>query len=268
MTSFLIGYPDIPESSEITTSEAFDLDFPHYNLITGYKFQHAFLQTASGTTKTITFDLGASTTRSAEYVYLARADLLQDALCTTFKLQRSTDGSAWTDVVSQASFGSETLYGAKLDDWFSTFAATTAYRYWRLSYEVSGSSKIAHSKAYFGSWLDLGREPSDFTIKRSPQSKGRFVAGSGAVHYNRMSEDAYDISLEWDVIADAEAVEFEKRIIDRKHIDTFLFYTDSVHNILDNHRVMLGKVKNASRVQDRHMPNCNRLSLEFEELIG
>jgi hypothetical protein len=166
-TSLLIGYPDIPELAEITPSEAFNIDFPHYNLITGEKYQHALLETASGTTKTITFDLG-STTKTANYVYLAKANFLQGVgLVTTFKLQRSPDGSAWTDVVSQASFNSQTLYGSKLDDWFSTFATTSAYRYWRLSYTVSGSSSIPHSKAYFGSWLDLLGEPVDYVVKKA-----------------------------------------------------------------------------------------------------
>ena len=195
MTSFLIGYPDIPKDSETTASEDYDQDFPIYNLITGHKYQHSIFKTATGTTKTITYDLGAGNERGAEYVYIARADLLQNAgLCTTFKLQRSSDGSSWSDVVSQASFNSQTLYGAKLDDWFSTFAATSNYRYWRTSYTVSGSSKIPHSKLYLGSWLDLEQEPMKYDIRKYPKQKGDFISGRGAIHYGRVSEDAYKIS--------------------------------------------------------------------------
>lgn len=263
-TSFLIGYPDIPfQALKIAPSATFA---GLHNLFRGPKYSIAALAASASGTKTLDFNLGSGFTASAQYLYIARADLLiSPGLVTTLKLQRSTDGSSWTNEVNQTSFGSVTLGGPDSSDWITTFTQSSAYRYWRAEYTVSGSSKIPHSKLFFGSFLDMGVEPEEWSLIRVPAIQSRFVADSGAEHFERNGRAVYKLKISWAGVSNTAAKNFMLRVGNRRHIDTFVLYTATQNEVLDGLKTLYCKCTAAQRVQMDGSPDWNLISAEFEE---
>jgi len=91
VTNFLIGYPDIPASaSTITSSHTASTTYPRTNLITGGRGAWSELASTTADDTYIQFDLGAATTKSAQYLALLRAKVLQRYYGNKVKLTGST----------------------------------------------------------------------------------------------------------------------------------------------------------------------------------
>jgi len=95
MTNLFLGLPDVPEkATRIDTNGSFGANTPIYNLIAGERYQIAKLSAATSDLTRINFDLG-SVTRAANYVAIARADLLKAANVGRVVVRGSTQ-SAFT----------------------------------------------------------------------------------------------------------------------------------------------------------------------------
>jgi hypothetical protein len=107
MTSLLIAHPDTPfVAPYIYPSAAANAYKREYNLIAGDRAT-MFELAAAGTSFSLTFGLG-STTRAADHLILARADILQTIGVTTVTLAYSSDDSSYSTAYTNASFASAT----------------------------------------------------------------------------------------------------------------------------------------------------------------
>lgn len=96
MTSFLIGYPDIPQAATtITKSHTEDSSFPQVNTISGGRGLWHQVSTATADDTYVEYDLGAATTKSSAYLAIQRANLARKRYANKIKLTGSS-ASAFT----------------------------------------------------------------------------------------------------------------------------------------------------------------------------
>jgi len=263
-TSLVISYPSIPFAAPyINVSAASNPYRPEYNLIAGERYL-TFEKSAAATSWDITFGLG-STTKSADHLILARADILQSLGVTDLTLSRSSDDSAYTTELTTAAFASATLYGPDGNDYIAEFTATSAYQYWKLA--LSGAScKFNFSKLNVGTFFDFGVEPSAYEIDKPPAREAAFRSDSGALRMARTDQPRYFVRLAWSHVSDALATSFMQNIERYKHINPVFLYTRSVHAVLDNQRLLNCWLLNAT---SRYIePGWNEVTADFVEVIG
>jgi len=126
---------------------------------------------ATGTgTQDLTWDMGSGLAFQADYLVIARADLLKEA-GSTVVVQHSPDASAWTDAFTAVAMGIiETLPGPVGKHWYKSFASQTK-RAWRV--RITGSSKIPQmSGVWLGKKLTLSRTVTD-TIEQGVSRSNR-----------------------------------------------------------------------------------------------
>jgi hypothetical protein len=255
-TNLLIGYPDIPLASESATmSRAASSLYPYTNLFGGNKADLMYVDTpATGDTR-LTFSLPSGVTRAANFVYLARANLLkQDAVATiTVRAGTTTDYATAATIRTYSSFGSTALYGPNADDFIDSFTTSSAYRYWFVNYNSTAASSFAHAKLFFGRAFDIGIDPNaEATITR--------VRAGGA-----QRRAIYSFEFSWSGVSYAKAVEMYESIYRlRRHMPLVLF-TSSWHDILMGNRVIFCRLLDMS-MPPRVTDYCD-VSATFEELI-
>ena len=159
MSFFKFGYPTIQNNATASANLTTSITRPLTNLFSGSRSDRFEIATASTTTLTISYDLGASTTKTASFLAIMRAKLLLRNNCATVRL--FGDASAVKPGIPITTVTlSSTLMGPNDEDYFVEFAETAAYRYWWLELVNEGTaSKYNCSKVFFGKALDLGREP-------------------------------------------------------------------------------------------------------------
>lgn len=167
MTSFLIGYPDIPfRAASMSASDTVDASYPVKNLATGGRGS-MFRLSSAVTAPWVKASLPAATTASIQYFFMARANLIKAAGATRVRIQRSSDDTNWFDVIGTLSnYQTRTFTGPRSEDLLFTSSfndeigsyTATAYQYWRLTFNGT-AQKYMFSKWYCGSWFDFGREP-------------------------------------------------------------------------------------------------------------
>lgn len=272
MTSFLIGYPDIPISSiTITPTEAFAEDNQVENLITGHRYLLGKLNAASATSpKDIVFDLGSDSNnhKPGSYIIIGRADILKNANVTQLDVSRSSNGSLYTSEYNDSSFNSATLYGPRSEDYIGTFTETSNYRYWRVRYTVSGSSGLSHSKVYLGTLFDFEVEPADYDVQRQPAEITTFTATDGSKWVGKTSDPVYRVSLRWEFVTDDKVTEFNQKINKRKAIDTYFLYTATQTEVLDEKTLIHCQLLNARTERVSGIADCNTVYAEFVEVLG
>lgn len=185
---------------------------------------------------------------------------------TELRVDRSTDGAAWTNVYDDASFSSATLYGTRSDDYIGTFTLTDAYRYWRIRYDGS-SQKFRHSKAYLGKLFTFDYSP-DFEFDIIESGEAEWYSSSGAIHLVRPDEPIYRFTMTWQFQTDSTIQLFMDRIAKHSELSPVFLYTTAQHQILDSKRLVHCNVVS---VEHRKMPginNKNDLRVIFEEIIG
>jgi hypothetical protein len=268
MTSLLICYPDIPYNAvTITPSATTDTAQNEFNLTAGPR-SNGFALASAGTTLTLDFDLGAgfaTEQNTVNYVILARADKLQAGAMSQLLIRSSSNGSVWTTRITQSSFSSATLYGPRSDDYIQLITATSAFRYWRADYTTT-SSKLPHSKLYFGTYFDWGREPSTYKISR--EASGDLLRmSSGAQYGERIEEPRYFFEFTWYGITDAKIQSFQTAMAKSYYRANGVFlYTDSLHHVLDNQRLVHCRMLEP-RARKIHN-NYYEVTIAFEEMIG
>lgn len=164
-------------------------------------------------------------------------------------------------------FSTATLYGPRSDDYVTEFTTSSAYRYWWVDLDCSASSSYAHSKLYFGSWIDFGDTVKDFQITRENTRATQFIAGSGAKHIGRNEQPKYRLNVEWEGITDDQLKDFVTKVADITYTKSGVFlYSSTSHEILDNQRLLHCKIIDFT--SENVKTDYNNLRVEFEELVG
>jgi len=265
----LIGYPDIPYYSiEVTPAETYSDFRPVYNLFRGYRCHHGELETASNTTRLIDFNLGAGGTRTASYLILGRADLLEDQGVTDVTLQRSPDNAVWT-TVSTSSIASNLMTGPKTQDLVLTFTETSAYRYWRVYFNGTTVSKLRFSKLYFGNMFDMGVPPDNFSYQIAEDSYSEFYADSGAIHPEQFREPQRSIAVTWVGVTDAKCDELmgSGNVIKSNSKGLFL-YSPSQPQIINSDGLLHVEMTSCLKEDRDSYPDWNTITMTFKELLG
>lgn len=270
MTNLKIAYADIPYNAvTITPTIADDPLQPVYNLIAGERIWR-YATVSTGTSLSIVFDLGfdyAEKQNTADYLIIARADLLINTGVTAVALARSADGSSYTNEVNDASFASATLYGPRTDDYIATFTATSAYRYWKVTFTSGGAINFWHSKLYFGRFLTFDNAP-EYTIRREASPQSEWYAASGAMFQARTQEPRYEFDFTWKGLADSTALDFNDKVVRFKDKCPVFLYTSAVTKILDVQTVVHAKLTRHEISRNSKITNYNQINATFTELIG
>lgn len=269
MTNLLIGYPDIPQKAGVVgCNKTFDTNNSLYNLISGERYQIGKLVDSTSTLTRISLDLG-NQTRASNFIAIARADLLQSALCDSITLKGHSANSvgAATTVYTNGSFDTATLYGPRSTDFYTTFASSSSYRYWWIEYTVTGDSYLEHSKFYTGSYFDFGKDPEDIKISKIEAKQGKEYSSSGALHLAKNEQTKYRIEITYTGITDTTFRSFMTNVVNQTYRKKGVFlFTSTDHTILDNQRILHCELLGVD--SEGIQTNWNNVSCTFEELIG
>jgi hypothetical protein len=211
MTNLLILYPDIPAAARKyktytddtaetpNETESFLHNCLHRNTLRGERYQ--YWRSAYTTDEhNAVYDLGTTdavaNTKSANFLVLSRADYLESA-DIEINLQNSSDDVTYTTVASIVNDGSVSKVGPWGNDYVSTFADTTARRYWRANYvdTAAAAFQLRASKIYFGTAFDFGVDPSVYSINRIDKGDISFTTSGGCKYLGRVSHPTYQIEM-------------------------------------------------------------------------
>lgn len=265
MTSLKIAFPDIPYNAKIITpGSPTDPDQGERNLISG-KRHRGFQFADDDTTGELVFDLGAGNERTAEYVIVARADRLVRNGLERFQLANSSDDSSYSDCVDATDFS--TLYGPHAGDFLLAFSATSAERYWRATYTSADAQAFWHSKLYFGSFFDFGKDPGDVRFERVTPERSAFISDSGSQWSERGEDPRYRFIFTWGGIADEKIASFASLIGARRHSENGVFlYAATETQVLDGHSLMHCEIESAE--SRKLWDGWNEIRVSFLEMRG
>jgi len=254
-SNLLIGYADIPNAAVTTTlSRTESSMYPYSNLFGGNRTDLFYLSaSASGDTRA-TLDLGSATVKSADFLYIARANLLQQASVDTItiKAHSANDYAAATTVRTLSSFTTQTLYGPNQDDHIETFATSVDRRYWFINYNATAASLIPHAKVFLGSAFDPGRDPN------APATITRIKQGGAQIR------PTFSFDISWEGIAYQKAIEMYLKFYKTRRFVPLVLFTSSWHDILMGHRAIFCRLTEMS-MPPRVTDYCD-ISATFEEM--
>lgn len=256
-TNLLFANAGIPTVLTASASAGLpvDLTYPLTNLFGGNRTDISRLASAASGDSRILIDLGATATGAANFLYLARANLLQFGTVGTVTLKGSNTNSyaTATTVHTVSSFTSATLYGPDNEDYLATFAASTAYRYWWLNYNATSATKFPHAKAFFGQYLDVGNDPKGpATITRSRPTGGRRKA-------------LYTFTLQYKAMPYAAMIALYSTFYLKRRYNPMVLFTTSYHDILMGHRLVFCRM--TGMTMPPRVTGFYDCDLTFEELL-
>lgn len=161
---------------------------------------------------------------------------------------------------------SNTLYGPRLNDYYTTFSETGGFQYWWVTYVPSGLTDLYQSKVFAGLAFDMGVE-ADYEISRSTNNSD-YTFDSGARRLERVKRPLYTISLTWTGVTDAKVTSFQDIIAQYSDSKTFILATTDQHQILDNKRLIHCRLVDAQCQKVGGIDDWNIVTAEFEELLG
>jgi hypothetical protein len=178
-TNLLIGSPTIPFNTSIISISGASEDPAQSltNLVAGGRGAAFQTLAAAGVTDVI-FDLGASTTKAAEFFFIACAKVLKQQGSTQALLSSSPDNVTYTSRLGTTTgFLTKTFSGPQGDDLICAVGynddiggslPTSAFRYWRFRFGVaSPTKKWMIRKLYCGTFFDFGKDPERPTFELS-----------------------------------------------------------------------------------------------------
>lgn len=267
MTDFLIGFPDIQARAvQVKSTVTWDEDFSVHNLRRGERYLRAKLATSATGVKKVNFDSGAGVTKQAQYLIIARADLLKAANVSQITLHGNASAYGSNAIHDNASFGSATLYGPRSHDYVATFATSSAYRHWWMEYNVSATSVIPHSKTYFGMWFDMGVELTDYDYEQIPLRESAFISSNGTKFLEQLDEPIWKFDLVWENVTDAKLVSFQSDILNNRDRDRFFLYTSSFHDPLNGFRLVHCGLSDFAK--EKVKLDKNTIRCTFQEVLG
>jgi hypothetical protein len=229
-----------------------DSRFIKENLFGGNKVDSFRLATATSGDTRLTFSTSGKT---ANFLYLGKAlTLKNDDVGTITVKAHSADvyGSA-TTITTLSSFGSTTLMGPDSDDYVTTFATSSSFPYWYVNYNASAASLILHSKCFFGTYVDPGKDPTGSVSATR-------IRPTGA-----RRRAAYTFELSWEGLTYAKAVEMYQKFYRNRRHNPIILFTTSYHDILFGHKVLFGRVLDMT-VPPRQTDYCD-VTMSFEEIV-
>jgi hypothetical protein len=254
-TNLLIGTCDIPLSAVSTTvSATANSLYPVENLFCGNKTDLFRLNADSASPITITFDLGAGVTKSANFLYIGNAGLLKNSKVTAIRLVGSATNSigAGTTVLNITNFNNQTLYGPESNEFIQSFSTSAAFRYWFIEYTMSGASKIPHAKLFFGNYFDIGLDPN------APATIARIKQGGA------QRRPTYSFDFSWIGVSYVKAVQMYLNLYRKRRFTPIIIFTDTWHDILMGNRVLFCRITNMS-IPPRVTNYCD-VTATFEEM--
>jgi hypothetical protein len=254
-TNLLLGTCQIPlAATAFTASPIAETFFEQVNLFAESLNEITRLATPTTGLTTMNFDLGSGVTKAANFLYIAKANMLQLSGVTqvTLKGNSISDYGTGTAVHDNASFATSSLVGPHGEDYLASFTTSAAFRYWYSGLNSTIATKRPHAKLYFGTSLDLGRDPVSPSFKRvrstDAQRKSKIV-----------------LSLTWQDISYANTVTLIDSVIKPRRTNPVVLYTTSYHAILHGYRALLCEVVSATTPVV--LSNQNEVQITFETLI-
>lgn len=253
-SNFLIGIPTIARDSTVTCSRTADSLYPFANLFGGNKTDLFYLASAASGDTRLTFDLGSGNTSFMNYLYIGKANLLQQAYVDTItiKANSTNDYGTATTIKTLSSFTSQTLFGPNTEDYIEKLSNSSAYRYWFVNYNATSASKVPHAKLFFGKYLDVGRDPN------APATITRLKQGGATYRSN------FSFKISWEGIEYSKAIEVYLNLYRTRRYRPLVIFTDTWHDILMGHRVIFCRLTEM-QIPPRVTDYCD-ISATFEEL--
>lgn len=277
-SSFLILAPDVPEGAlVVTTTVAFAEDYPLAASFYGVGYNHARLNTASGSLE-VTFDLGTGNSRTIDHLVIGGIKSLVASSVNTIKVAGSNNGSTWVDQLgTSSSFLTRTRNGPYSDD--VVFTATynddiagtlAAYRYFKLTIaKASGTAQFAFRKLYFGQAIDMGKEPDSYDLEVLTEGDAdTWKYPRGHTIMSKAYYPKHRITVEWDGVSDAKANEFFDKVIKDPYRSTVYLYTSDYDDPLYDNKLMHCRVvaDSCDVSKDNERVNWNTVKAVFEEV--
>lgn len=277
MTSFLVCYPDVPANAMVVTpSVTMDELYPIENTFYGERW--AFAQrAATGTSLTITYDLGTGFFRTVDHFIVAGCQSLRANSVTECRLQGSTNGTTWVDQLGTASgFLTRTFMGPDGDDVIFTptvndqFAATLAsYRYWRVVMSSAGSHSFSVSKIYFGTSFDFINEPDFYDLEvLTEKDSDTWRYPRGHIIMSKAFYPKHRFTIEWKGLTDATARSLCNTLLSNPFKNHVFLYTGTFHDPLYDNRLVHARViaESCTVTPKKGTGDWIDVSMEFEEL--
>ncbi len=254
-SNLLIGYADIPNAAVTTTlSRAESSMYPYSNLFGGNRTDLFYLSTgATGDTRA-TFDMGAAVSKSSNFLYIARANLLQQASTNTITIKAGATNNyaSATTVRTLSSFTTQTLYGPNVDDHIESHTASSNFRYWFINYNTTAASLVPHAKVFLGTAFDTGRDPN------APATITRVTQGGAQIR------PTFSFDISWEGIAYSKAIEMYLKFYKTRRFVPLVLFTTTWHDILMGHRAIFCRLTEMS-MPPRVTDYCD-ISATFEEM--
>lgn len=254
-TNLLIGYPEIPVAATASSiSNASSAMYPYTNLFGGNKVDLHYLATAASGDTRITLELPSGTTKPCDFIYIGRANLLQQASVgtITLKANSSNDYGTATTIRTLSSFTSQTLYGPNVDDFIDSFSASSAFRYWFINYNATAASKIPHAKFFFGTAFDPGIDPN------APATITRIKQGGA------QRRPTFSFEFTWNGLPYAKAVQMYLKFYRVRRYTPLVIFTRTWHDILMGNRVVFCRMTEMT-IPPKVTDYCD-VTANFEEL--
>lgn len=254
-TNLLIGYAEIPNlATGSSINNASSALYPYTNLFGGNKTDLHYLDTSTSGDTRISLELPSGTTKPCDFIYIGRANLLQQANVGTITLKANStnDYATATTIKTISSFGSQTLYGPNDDDYIEHITPSAAYRYWFINYNATSASKIPHAKFFFGSSFDMGLDPN------APATITRVKQGGSQMR------PTYGFQFTWNGVLYAKAVQMYLKFYRTRRYTPVIISTKSWHDILMGHRVVYCRLTDMS-MPPRVTDYCD-ITASFEEM--
>ncbi len=249
MTNLLIGTNNaligatVTASSEATGYEA-------ANVLAGGR-RDLWKPDAAGASHTVTFDLG--TAAAVDFLALGRADLaIKAGALSGATLAYSDDDNTYATWHDAGALTAADLVGPNLGDYVYAGAISAAHRYWKLSLDYSANATPALAHCFFGTALDLGRDPVGFSVKRMRLQETQ-------------DKPVYEITISWAGVSYTKAMELKEQVLDRADFSPIVLLSDGYDDILNDHGCMWCKVISSSMPQQ--ITNQNDITLAVREII-
>jgi hypothetical protein len=254
-SNLLIGYADIPNAAtSLSLNRTESSTYPYANLFGGNRTDMFYLNTAASGDTRATLDVGSGLNKPTDFIYISRANLLQQANVNTITLKGGAinDYNAATTVRTLSSFTTQTLYGPNSDDYIEAFSASTSFRYWFINYNATANSLYPHAKFFFGTAFDPGKDPN------APATITRIKQGGAQIR------PTYSFDFTWEGLSYQKAVTMYLRFYRTRRFLPLVIFTTSWHDILMGHRVLFCRLTDMS-MPPRVTDYCD-VSATFEEL--
>jgi hypothetical protein len=264
-----IGIPDIPgQAYNIDSSDDFgDSELGArklYNVLARNRYSFAKSEDSNTDAKWIRVQLADGVAKRANFVFVANGATLSDQGLNQLKLQRSSNGSSWTD---QHTLGTPNK-GLQAKDYFEKFDLSDAFQWWRLLASFTTAGVWHTGPIMFGELLTLSQAPFS-SQRRIVDDQGAFITDANTAEYEQVGtlKRAWQFSFEGLNHSDIDIL--EQRIIPNANRHSFVLHTEDNTNLLQGSDVAHVELIGDPRIgRPDGAADWYTLDIEFMELLG